>query len=88
LIRGNEVGLWAKLDPATMAGKEALIDGYVKLDDNNRTYAVGALVFYTTLVTNTDYDADAPASWKDLWEDKWDKKLGLVTTTLLVVDFP
>jgi len=80
LIRGNNVGLWAKLDPANMAGAKALKDGYIKLDDDNKAFAVGALAFYTTFVTNTDFNADAPASWKDLWEDKWDNKLGLLTT--------
>jgi len=49
LIRGNEVGLWAKLDPANMSGAKELKD-------------------------------DAPTSWKELWEDKWDNKLGLLTT--------
>ncbi len=79
LIRGNEVGLWAELDPANMAGTESLIDGYVKLNDAGNAFAVGALAFYTTFVTNTDYAADAPASWAELWEDKWDGKLGIVT---------
>ena len=80
LIRGNEVGLWAELDPVNMAGTENLMDGYVKLSDAGNAYAVGALAFYTTFVTNTDYAADAPASWAELWEDRWDGKLGIVTT--------
>ena len=80
LIRGNEAGLWGKLDPAKMAGTQALKDGYVKLDDAGQAYAVGALAFYTTFVTNTDYAADAPGSWAELWEPKWDGKLGIVTT--------
>lgn len=79
LIRGNEVGLWAELDPANMSGTENLMDGYVKLNNAGSAYAVGALAFYTTFVTNTDYAADAPASWVELWEDKWDGKLGIVT---------
>jgi len=80
LIRGNEAGLWAKLDPGAMKGTESLIKGSVKLDDDGKAFAVGALSFYTTLVTNTDFSKDAPASWADLWEDKWDTKLGIVTT--------
>ena len=80
LFRGNEAGLWAKLDPAAMKGVESLKDGYVKLDDDGKAYGVGALAFYTTFVTNTDFSKDAPASWAELWEDKWDKKLGIVTT--------
>jgi len=80
LFRGNEVGLWAELNPANMAGTDALIDGYVKLNDAGNAYAVGALAFYTIFVTNTDYAADAPASWAELWEPQWDGKLGIVTT--------
>lgn len=80
LIRGNEVGLWAELNPANMVGTENLLDDYVKLNDAGNAYAVGALAFYTTFVTNTDYAADAPTSWAELWEPKWDGKLGIVTT--------
>ena len=80
LIRGNAAGLWAKLDPAAMEGTKSLSDGYVKLDDEGKAFAVGALAFYTTLVTNTDFNKEAPKSWAELWEDKWDKKLGIVTT--------
>ena len=80
LIRGNEVGLWAELDPANMPGTKNLKDGYVPLNDAGNAFAVGALAFYTTFVTNTDYAADAPESWAELWEPKWDGKLGVVTT--------
>lgn len=80
LIRGNEVGLWAELDPAAMPGTTALKDGYVPLNSSGKAFAVGALAFYTTLVTNTEYAKDAPGSWAELWEDKWDNKLGIVTT--------
>ena len=80
LIRGNTAGLWAKLDPANMDGAKSLIDGYVKTGDDNMAYGVGALAFYTTFVTNTDFAKEAPTSWKDLWETKWDNKIGIVTT--------
>lgn len=63
-----------------MAGTENLIDGYVKLNDAGNAYAVGALAFYTTFVTNTDYASEPPTSWAELWEDRWDGKLGIVTT--------
>ena len=63
-----------------MAGTNDLLEGYVKLNDAGNAYAVGALAFYTTFVTNTDFAADAPASWTELWEEKWDGKLGIVTT--------
>lgn len=79
LLRGNQVGLWAELDPAKMPGTQSLKDGYVPLNDSGKAYAVGALAFYTTFVTNTDYVPTAPASWAELWEPKWDGKLGIVT---------
>lgn len=80
LVRGNEVGLWAKLAADKMAGTKSLKDGYVKQDDDGKVFAVGALAFYTTLVTNTNFDKEPPASWAELWENKWDSKLGIVTT--------
>jgi putative spermidine/putrescine transport system substrate-binding protein len=80
LIRGNEAGLWAGLDLTDNTGVQSLTEGYVKTNDEGKAYGVGALAFYTTFVTNTDYDATPPASWKDLWETKWDNKLGIVTT--------
>ena len=80
LIRGNEAGLWAKLDPAKMPTTASLKDDYVILDDEGKAYGVGALAFYTTFVTNTDFLEEAPQSWEELWESKWDDKLGIVTT--------
>jgi len=80
LVRGNTVGLWAELDPENLTDTAALKDGYVKLNDDGNAYAVGALAFYTTFVTNTDFAADAPESWAELWDDKWDGKLGITTT--------
>jgi len=80
LIRGNEVGLWAELDAGNMPGTQNLMDGYVQTNDAGSAFAVGALAFYTTFVTNTDFAADAPTSWAELWEPKWDGKIGIVTT--------
>jgi len=79
LIRGNEAGLWANLDPANMPGTQSLKEGYVQKNDD-KAFAVGALAFYTTFVTNTDFEKEPPASWEELWEGKWDNKLGMVTT--------
>ncbi len=79
LYRGNAAGLWAKLDTSKLPNTKELKEGYVKLDDDGKAFGVGALAFYTTFVTNTDYSKEAPTSWAELWEDKWDKKLGIVT---------
>lgn len=80
LIRGNTAGLWAKLNTENMPNTTKLKEGYVKLDDDGKAYGVGGLAFYTTFVTNTNYEGEAPGSWAELWEDKWDNKLGMVTT--------
>jgi putative spermidine/putrescine transport system substrate-binding protein len=63
-----------------MPGTQNLMDGYVQTNGAGSAFAVGALAFYTTFVTNTDFAADAPTSWAELWEPKWDGKIGIVTT--------
>jgi putative spermidine/putrescine transport system substrate-binding protein len=78
LIRGRNIGLWAELDAATMPNTDGLLDGRV-VSDEDGTYAVGALSWFVTFVTNTDYSNDAPASWADLWSKDWDGKLALLS---------
>ena len=79
LIRGQAIGLWATLDGANIPNTQTLIDGFTKTSDDGNLYAVGALSWYTTLVTNTDAAPDAPTTWADLWSRDWDGKLGLTS---------
>lgn len=76
VIRGQNSSLWADLDVAAMGNTAGLIDGvYAEMD--GKTNAVPALAFFDTFVTNTDYRADAPMSWGELWTGDWDGKLAL-----------
>ncbi len=77
LARGQSIGLWAKLDGGAMPATDGLSEGYVRTDDDGNVIAVGALAWYTTFVTNTEFTADAPASWAEMWTTDWDGKLGL-----------
>lgn len=77
LARGQSIGLWAPLEAADMPAIDGLSDGYVRSNDDGTVYAVGALAWYTTFVTNTEYAADAPVSWAEMWTTDWDGKLGL-----------
>ena len=55
-------------------------------------FAVPALAFFDTFVTNTDYRADAPESWAELWTGDFNRDgfddLALVSdfNTVWVVD--
>ena len=59
LIRGNEAGLWGKLDPAKMAGTQALKDGYVKLDASWDEALVNTGNFARWVVSPTTEDPHA-----------------------------
>ena len=79
LIRGNSIDLWASMDGDAMPAIAGLKDGYVHKNPEGQVYAVGALSWYTTFVTNTDFTADAPESWAAFWENDWDGKLGMTS---------
>lgn len=78
LARGRTIGLWAALDPQAMPSTDFLKDGFVKADDDG-AFAVAALSFWSTFVTNTDFRAEAPESWAELWSADWDGKLGMAS---------
>ncbi len=79
LARGQSIGLWATLDGEAMPNTSNLKDGFIKSGDDGGVYAVGAMNWYTTFVTNTDFTSDAPESWAELWENDWDGKLGIIS---------
>ncbi len=81
LIRGQAIGLWATLEGSNIPNTETLVDGFAKTDDEGNLYAVGALSWYTTFVTNTDASPEAPTTWADLWTRDWDGKLGLTSNS-------
>ena len=81
LARGQSIGMWAELDSAALSNTESLKPGFEKVVGNGSHYAVAALTWFTTLVTNTEKESQTPKSWKELWTRDWDNKLGLVSTT-------
>lgn len=76
LARGQSIGLWARLDEEAMPATSGLLEGLVHSDESG-VYGVGALSWYVTLVTNTDFIAEPPQSWADMWTTDWDGKLGM-----------
>ncbi|PWE51001.1 ABC transporter substrate-binding protein [Thioclava sp. NG1] len=78
-IKGERSGLWAKLDADKMSNISALPDHFVHRYEDGSVYGTGAVSWYITLVTNTDAYADAPASWKALWDPANKDKLGLMS---------
>ena len=76
VIRGNNMGLWAGLDGNSMPNLNGLLPGKTISNDSGVTGA-GALGFFVTLVTNTDNEPTAPASWAELWSRDWDNKLAM-----------
>ncbi|OWY13723.1 MULTISPECIES: ABC transporter substrate-binding protein [Thioclava] len=78
-IKGERSGLWAKLDADKMSNISVLPDHFVHRYEDGSVYGTGAVSWYITLVTNTDAYADAPASWKTLWDPANKDKLGLMS---------
>lgn len=78
-IKGERSGLWAKLDADKMSNISVLPDHFVHRYEDGSVYGTGAVSWYITLVTNTDAYADAPASWKALWDSSNKDKLGLMS---------
>lgn len=78
-IKGERSGLWAKLDADKMSNISVLPDHFVHRYEDGSVYGTGAVSWYITLVTNTDAYADAPASWKALWDPANKDKLGLMS---------
>lgn len=76
VIRGNNMGIWAGLDQNAMPNLAGLLPGKTMSNDDGITGA-GALGFFVTLVTNTDNEPTAPASWAELWSRDWNNKLAM-----------
>lgn len=79
LARGQAIGLWATLNGDNIPNTATLLDGFARRTEAGDLYAVGALSWFTTLVTNTDAQPEIPDSWAALWTRDWDGKLGLNT---------
>ncbi len=76
VIRGNNMGLWADLNPTSMPNLSGLLANKTIAGDTGITGA-GALGFFVTLVTNTDNEPNTPTSWEELWTRDWNNKLAM-----------
>ncbi|MFQ5785521.1 MAG: PotD/PotF family extracellular solute-binding protein [Alphaproteobacteria bacterium] len=78
LLRGEQSSLWAELDLAKLPNYRYLEPHFVHRDPDGRVDGVGAVSWYTTLVTNTDVYPDPPDSWAELWRPRNRDAIGLV----------
>ncbi len=77
-LKGEKAKLWAPLDEAALPNAANLPDHFVHRYDDGTVNGLGAVAWYITLVTNTDVYADAPTSWKALWDPANADRLGLL----------
>ena len=62
VIRGNNMGLWADLEPNSMPNLSGLLPNKTIAGEKGITGA-GALGFFVTLVTNTNNEPNTPTSF-------------------------
>ena len=63
-LRGAAEELWLPLDESQMTNATKFLDG--------------AVSWFITLCSNTDVYPDAPTSWADMWDPKYEDSLGLL----------
>lgn len=76
--KGAKDKLWMPLDSSKLGNTSKLPEHFVRKYEDGSIYAIGALSWYITLVTNTETYPDAPTSWKDMWDPKYKDTLGLL----------
>ncbi len=78
-LRGAAEELWLPLDESQMTNAtKYLSDNFVYRYPDGRLYGVGAVSWYITLCSNTDVYPEAPTSWADMWDPKYEDSLGLL----------
>ena len=77
-LRGQNTGLWARLDEAALPNAANLPEHFVHRYDDGSINGIGAVSWYITLVSNTETYPDAPVSWKALWDPANADSLGLL----------
>jgi len=78
-LRGAVEELWRPLDDTEMPNAiEYLDESFVYRYDDGRLYGVGAVSWFITLCSNTDVYPEAPTSWADMWDPKYEDSLGLL----------
>jgi len=78
-LRGAAEELWLPLDDTEMPNAiEYLDESFVYRYPDGRLYGVGAVSWFITLCSNTDVYPEAPTSWADMWDPKYEDSLGLL----------
>ena len=76
--RGIAQNLFQALNPAKIPNLANMPDSFQDMNTEGALVAVGAVSWYITLCTNTDEIADAPTSWGDMWDPKFQDQLGIL----------
>ena len=78
-LRGAEEELWLPLDESKIPNApEFLEESFVYRYPDGRLYGVGAVSWFITLCSNTEIYPEAPTSWADMWDPKYEDSLGLL----------
>lgn len=77
-LRGAAEKLWTPLDESKLPNTKFLSDPFVARYDDGQIYGIGAVSWYITLCSNTDEIPEAPTSWADMWDPKYEDTLGLL----------
>jgi len=68
--------LFAPLDPADLPNLANIPEFLLHRKEDGAIDAVPVLAWYTTFVTNSDMYPEAPTSWADAWDPKFEGQLG------------
>jgi len=76
--RGTDQKLFQTLDESKIENLKHIPDSFKDYYDDGDLISVGAVSWYITLCTNTDEIAEAPTSWADMWDPKFEDTLGIL----------
>ncbi len=77
-LKGEKEKLWLPLDASSLANSANMPDHFIHKYESGEIYGLGAVSWYINLVSNTEVYPDAPTSWSDIWDAKYEDSLGLL----------
>ena len=77
-LKGLSTEMWTPLDTAKITHYDGLLPQFINKYPDGRVAGIGAVAWYTTLVTNTNVYPNAPESWAALWDPSNADRLGLL----------
>lgn len=77
-LRGVAQKIWAPLDESKLTNLKYMSEDFVARYEDGVVNGVGAVSWYITLCSNTDVFPEAPTSWADMWDSKYEDQLGLL----------